>query len=177
MWLPKGQGRGRETRRWRLTFIYNEYITRLYLLDTHCESESCSVVSNFQLFATPWTIQSVEFSRPEYWCGQPFLSPGDLPKPGIEPGSPALQADSLPTELSGKPRYTLLNIKRIINKDLLFSPANSAQYSAIYRKRIWKKIYVYIELTQFVVCLKLTQHCKSNILKHKKRQRKKSQKK
>ena len=37
--------------------------------------------------------------RQEYWSGLPFPSPGDLPDPGIEPGSPALQADSLPTEL------------------------------------------------------------------------------
>jgi len=36
---------------------------------------------------------SVEFSRQEYWGGLPFLSPGDLPNPGIKPGSPALQAD------------------------------------------------------------------------------------
>ena len=42
----------------------------------------------------------MEFSRPEYWSG---YSPGDLPDPGIKPGSPALQADSLPTELSEKP--------------------------------------------------------------------------
>ena len=39
----------------------------------------------------------------EHWSGQPVPSPADLPDPGIEPGSPALQADSLPTELSGKP--------------------------------------------------------------------------
>ena len=43
------------------------------------------------------------FSRQEYWSGLPFPSPGDLPDQGIEPGSPALQADSLPTELQGKP--------------------------------------------------------------------------
>ena len=42
------------------------------------------------------------FSRPEYWSGQPFPSPGDLPNPGIEPRSPALQVDSLSSELSGK---------------------------------------------------------------------------
>ena len=41
------------------------------------------------------------FSRQEHWNGLPFPSPGDLPQPGIEPGSPALQADSLPTELLG----------------------------------------------------------------------------
>ena len=44
----------------------------------------------------------MEFSRPEYWSGQPFLSPVDLPDPAIKPGSTALQADSLPTELLGK---------------------------------------------------------------------------
>ena len=54
-------------------------------------------------FAIPWTIahqapQSMEFSRQEYWSGLPFPSPGDLPNPGIEPGSPALQADALPSE-------------------------------------------------------------------------------
>ena len=42
------------------------------------------------------------FSRPEHCSGEPIASPGDLPHPGIDPGSPALQADSLPTELSGK---------------------------------------------------------------------------
>ena len=43
--------------------------------------------------------KSLELSRPEHWSGWPFPSPGDLPNPGIEPGSPASQADSLPTEL------------------------------------------------------------------------------
>ena len=54
--------------------------------------------------ATPWIVAcqaplSVGFSRQEYWSGLPFLSPGDLPDPGIEPRSPALQTDSLLTEL------------------------------------------------------------------------------
>ena len=61
-------------------------------------------LSRVQLFVTPWNIQSMEFSRPEYWSGQPFPSPVDLPNPGIEPGSPALQGDSLPAELQGKPK-------------------------------------------------------------------------
>ena len=43
------------------------------------------------------------FSSQEYWSGLPFPSPGDLPDPEIEPGSPALQADSLPSEPPGKP--------------------------------------------------------------------------
>ena len=53
---------------------------------------------------TPWTIQSMEFSRPEYWDGQPFPSPGDLP--GFEPRSLALQADSLPAGPQGKAKNT-----------------------------------------------------------------------
>ena len=52
----------------------------------------------------PWTIEPMEFSRPEYWSRWPFPSAGDLPNPGIEPRSPALQADSLPAEPPGKPR-------------------------------------------------------------------------
>ena len=40
----------------------------------------------------------MEFSKHEYWSGLPFPSPGDLPYPGIEPGSPTLQADTLPSE-------------------------------------------------------------------------------
>ena len=56
----------------------------------------------------PWTIAfqvplAMEFSRQECWTGLPFPSPGDLPDPGIEHGFPALQADSLPSELLGKP--------------------------------------------------------------------------
>ena len=57
--------------------------------------------------ATLWIVAhqaplSMGFSREEYWSGLPFPSPGDFPDPGIEPGSLALQADSLPTELPGK---------------------------------------------------------------------------
>ena len=44
----------------------------------------------------------MEFSRPEYWSGWPFPSPGDLPNPGIEPRSLVLQVDSLPAEPQGK---------------------------------------------------------------------------
>ena len=60
-------------------------------------------LSHGQLFATPWTVayeapQSIEFSRQEYWSGLPFPSPGDFPNPGIEPRSPTLQTDALPSE-------------------------------------------------------------------------------
>ena len=70
------------------------------------------LLSRVRLFVTPWTIayqspQSMEFSRQEYWSGLPFSSPGDLPDPGIEPGSPTLQADALPSEPPGKPNQSL----------------------------------------------------------------------
>ena len=66
-------------------------------------------LSHVQLFATPWTIAhqallSMGFSRQEYWSGLPFPSPGDLPNPGIEPRSLALQADALTSEPPGKPQ-------------------------------------------------------------------------
>ena len=65
-------------------------------------------LSSVQLFVTPWNVAcqappSMGFSRQEYWSGWPFPSPGDLPDPGIEPGSSALQVDSLPSELPGNP--------------------------------------------------------------------------
>ena len=60
-----------------------------------------------RLFATLWIVAyqappSMGFSRQEYWSGLPFPSPGDLPNPGIEPGSPALKADTLISEPPGK---------------------------------------------------------------------------
>ena len=64
---------------------------------------------------TPWTVayqapRSMEFSRQEYWSGMPLPSPGDLPNPGIEPGSPTLQADALLSEPPGK--RTLYKMKK-----------------------------------------------------------------
>jgi len=67
---------------------------------------------------TPWIIApqaplSMDFSRPEYWSGYLFPSPGDLPNPGIKPTSPTLQADSLLAEPPGK-----LSLPKKINKML-----------------------------------------------------------
>ena len=55
------------------------------------------------LYITHQAPLSMEFSRQEHWGGSPFLSPRDLPDPGIEPGSPTLQADSLPSDSPEKP--------------------------------------------------------------------------
>ena len=72
------------------------------------KSESEKSLSRVRLFATPWTVAhqappSMEFTRQEYWSGLPFPPPGDLPDPGIEPESPTLQADALPSESPGNP--------------------------------------------------------------------------
>ena len=64
-------------------------------------------LSHVRLFETPWTpcqsSLSMGFFRQEYWSGLPFSSQGDLPNPGIETGSPALQADASTSEPPGKP--------------------------------------------------------------------------
>ena len=58
----------------------------------------------------------MEFCRQEYWSGLPFPSPGDLPNPGIEPRSPALQADSLPIEL----HIDVLNVRGLSSQAMVF---------------------------------------------------------
>ena len=65
-------------------------------------------LSCVQFFVTPWTLAyqappSMGFSKQECWSGLPFPSSGDLPDPGTEPRSPAVQADALPSEPSGNP--------------------------------------------------------------------------
>ena len=68
----------------------------------------CWLFSHVRFFVTPWTVArqpplSMGYFRQEYWNGLPFPSPRDLPNPGIEPRSPALQEDSLLSEPTGKP--------------------------------------------------------------------------
>ena len=60
--------------------------------------------------------ENLEFSRPEYWSGWPFPSPRDLPDPGIEPGSPELQADSLPAGLPAELTYYYQSFSELSNK-------------------------------------------------------------
>ena len=93
----------------------------------------CESLHHVRLFTTPWTVachgnlsmeMDTEIFRQEYWCGLPFPSPGDLPDPRIKPRSPALQADSLLSEIPGEPsRYRITSASQshlIIN--LLPSP-------------------------------------------------------
>ena len=75
--------------------------------------------SRVRLCATPETAAheappSLGFSRQEHWSGLPFPSLGNLPDPGIEPRSPALQTDSLPSELPGKPQMKGLSISKVL---------------------------------------------------------------
>ena len=72
----------------------------------------------------------MKFSMPEFSRGQPFPSPGDLPNPGIEPRSPALQADSLPAELQGKPLESRTKIQmeaHILNVYICIDHQSSGQ--------------------------------------------------
>ena len=96
------------------------------LLDTYCAVLTHSVVSDS---ATPWTVAcqaplSMEFSSQEYWSGLPCPPLGDLPNPGIEPRSPTLQADSLPSELSAKPKNTGLGTLSLLQGIFLTQKLN-----------------------------------------------------
>ena len=99
VFLWKVQGRRREgvSKMW----LFGKWLVwRSLESERKKESESLSRV---QLFVAYQTSPSMGFSRQEYWSGLPFPSPGDLPHPGIEPGSPALEADPLTSEPPGKP--------------------------------------------------------------------------
>ena len=83
-----------------------------------------------QLFATPWTVAyhaplSMGFSRQEYWSGLPFPSPGDLPNTGIEPVSPALQTDALPSEPPN------VNVKSLSRAQLSVTPWTVAYHAPL----------------------------------------------
>ena len=86
--------------------------------------------------ATPWTVASqaplsMEFSWQEYWSGLPCPSPGDLPDPGILPGSPALQADALPSELLGKSIHSIQTGKIVLTDKLqIFSSSRETADAA-----------------------------------------------
>ena len=76
---------------------------------------------------------SMEFSRPEYWSGQPFPSPGDLPNSGIKLGSPALRVDSLPAEPPEKPKNTRLGSLPLLQG---IFPTQESNWGLLYCRRI-----------------------------------------
>ena len=97
-------------------------------------------LSHVWLSSTPWTVAylappSMEFSRQEYWSGLPFPSPGDLPDPGIEPGSPAFQADALTSEPPVKPLNEWKHKINIAQENTLLLKSAYIHEVLIYRSR------------------------------------------
>ena len=75
----------------------------------------------------------MEFSKPEYWSGYLFHSPGDFPNPGIEPRSPTLQEDSLPAKPQGKPKNTGVGSLSLLQQ---IFPIQESNQGLLYRRQI-----------------------------------------
>ena len=86
-------------------------------LSSSFQFQSVHLLSRVQLFETLWTVAPpfMRFSRQEFWSGLPCPSPGDLPDPGMESRSPALQADSLQSAPSGKPHIYVYTFKMSVH--------------------------------------------------------------
>ena len=87
----------------------------------------------------------MEFSRPEYWSGWPFPSPGDLTNPGMEPRSPSLQADFLPAEPQGKPKNTGVGRLSLLQQIFLTQDWNRGLLH--YRQILYQLSYVLLTTT------------------------------
>ena len=138
------------------------------------------LLSCVQLFAIPWTVayqapQSMEFSRQEYWSGLPFSSPGDLPDPGIEPESPTLQADALPSEAPGKPlcivmcqfiplSLSLLGNRSLFSTSMTLSVLEINSFASFYQILHIRDIIQYLSFTQYDNLRVHPCHCKCHYL-------------
>ena len=108
--------------------------------------ESSEVKTNYilnQLFSlTPTTVG---FSRQEYLSGSPFPSLGDFPEPEIKPGSPALQADSLPSELPGKPlTLYVLEYSWPLSREIDYSIIEKVLYNDDFMQSFWSLLSICI---------------------------------
>ena len=134
--LTNNNGRGKDVGRLTHALIFTSYMVEnlwiiygindvWYHLVCACMLSHFSCVQHFAILWTVafWTPLSLGFSRQEYWSGLPCPPLGDLPNQGIEPGSPALWADSLPTELW---------VKGYANRKIRWKQV---------KKHIWKKIH------------------------------------
>ena len=132
------------------------------LRDLHCKYEreafslkkqnlkstivAVELLSCVWLFVTPWTVVrqaslSLGFSRQEYWSGLPFPSPRDFPDPGIEAGSPALHADSVPSEPRNQLYLHLKTSKQTRNLNLSNVHVQIRLEVVVGRKRrLWNKL-------------------------------------
>ena len=128
-------------------------------------------LSHVRLFATPWTVAcqaplSMGFSRQEYWSGLPFPSPGDLRDPGIEPRSPALQADTLTSEPPGKPQTEIPNKSGHL---LLFpvSENGNTVYPIFWARSLWIQpdlslLYTHLHWREILLILPPKNSCKTD---------------
>ena len=97
-----------------LSILHDAFILPCHRLLPYARKDAvhACMLSCVQLFTTPWATAhqaplSMGFPRQEYWSRLPALSPGDFPDPGMEPRSPVLQADALPSEPPGKPNMKI----------------------------------------------------------------------
>ena len=112
-------------------------------------------LSRVRLFATPWTAAhqappSMGFSRQEYWSGLPFPSPGDLPDPGIEPRSPALQADALTSEPPGSPKHNTSQSQFLRREDYTVPDHSILYIYALWEKTGWTFITSSVQFSRSV---------------------------
>ena len=114
------------------------------------------MLSRVRLFATPWTIQSMEFYRPEYWSWSPFPSPGVLPKLGFKPTSPTLQAESLPAEPQGNPKNTGVGSLSILHG--IFPTLESNRGLLHYRRILYQLSYQYSIFISFSLSTPIFNH-------------------
>ena len=125
-------------------------MTKFFFCFSENEKWKWKSLSRVQLFATPWTVQFMEFSRPEYRRGQPFHSPGDLPNPGIKPRSLTLQADSLPAEPQRKPKIPGVGSLSFIQQILLTQELNCGLLHC--RRILYQLSYEGSPFTYYIFC-------------------------
>ena len=104
------------------------------------------------------TSLSMEFSRQEYWSGQPFPSPGILPNPGIEPRSPALWADSLTAEPERKPKNTGVGKLSLLQKIFPTQELNQGLLHCrkiLYQLSYWGSPMLPMKSDRYIFCFSL----------------------
>ena len=117
-----------------------------------CCDSSGLVTKSFPTRAIPWAVAhqaplSMGLTRQQYWSGLPFPSPGDLPNPGTEPRSPALQADSLLTESPGNSMQIQMNVlvlRRTVVKYLGWQRCDTYTFQISNKEIILIQIYMWI---------------------------------
>ena len=120
----------------------------------------CQGLNHIRLFVTPWTVAhqaslSMKLSREEYWSGLPFPSPGDPPNLGVEPRSPALQADSLFSESPGESKLST----QILFNNIFYEhmEAYISNISILTLKNAHYFVEIFLNFNIFLICRITTQ--------------------